>query len=199
MTDWESWAIVSRYIGNRHRYSDLLPIEKKMLPNLVRDHASVLDVGCASGGMFNIMRGFNPDLRYVGVDLSETALSYARQRYPEVEFIHGDAADLPFDDHSFALVHSRGVLCHAPDWKPLLHEMLRVASVSVLFDVRLSTKARVVSHKKIDAPYVLVLQEDFETTLGERKWELVDKIYRDNAGEAHDGKSHDEAVYLVKV
>jgi len=38
------------------------------------------------------------------LDFSEGMIAEGRRRYPEIEFVHGDAQDLPFDDETFDAV-----------------------------------------------------------------------------------------------
>ena len=40
----------------------------------------MLDVGCASGGFFNIMRTLEPSIDYTGVDIAEPPIDLASQR-----------------------------------------------------------------------------------------------------------------------
>ena len=56
----------------------------------------MLDVGCASGGFFNIMRSYEPSVEYTGVDLSEIAVDMAQQSYPEASFIVTEGFGLTF-------------------------------------------------------------------------------------------------------
>jgi len=97
----------------------------------------VLDVGCASGGFFNIMRTFEPAIEYTGIDLVETAVDLARQRYPEARFEVTDGMAIPFDDGTFDLVHCTSVLNNEPRYPELWKEMYRVTSRFVLADMRL--------------------------------------------------------------
>ena len=53
-------------------------------------------------------RGADP----VGLDFSETMLAHARAHMPGVEFVHGDATDVPFEDASFDAVVAAFVLLH---------------------------------------------------------------------------------------
>lgn len=53
-------------------------------------------------------RGAHP----IGLDFSERMLEFARGRHPDVEFVHGDATDLPFADGSFDAVVAAFVLLH---------------------------------------------------------------------------------------
>jgi len=68
--------------------------------------------------------------RYVGIDLSSSALELARKRF-EMEgqsgrFVLGSVTELPFADESFDLVYSCGVIHHVPDTQAAVAEFRRV-------------------------------------------------------------------------
>jgi ubiquinone/menaquinone biosynthesis C-methylase UbiE len=69
----------------------------------------VLDVGCGTGGMLDHLLG--AEGRAFGLDLSEFALDFARQRHLE-RLTRGSAAALPFGDGSFSLVTALDLLYH---------------------------------------------------------------------------------------
>ena len=48
----------------------------------------------------------------VGADVAEGMLALARRLHPQLEFVHGDAEDLPFEDGSFDAVIAGFVLLH---------------------------------------------------------------------------------------
>ncbi len=85
----------------------------------------VLDVGCGTGTFLREL----PDLyEKVGVDVSAAMLDVARSRGLDVRIASG--GDLPFEDASFDLVTTIGVLHHLidPDLvRATLREMARVA------------------------------------------------------------------------
>ena len=95
--------------------------------------AKVLDVGCASGGFFNIMRSFAPHVEYTGIDLSDKAVELAKERYPEAKFMVTEGFRLPFQDNDFEVVHCTSVFNNEPDYQ----EMYRVSNRFVLVDIRL--------------------------------------------------------------
>ena len=90
----------------------------------------ILDGGCGSGRLSFVLEKLGAD-DVVGIDVSGFAIETA-ERYREhldvdrVSFRQGSLLDLPFDDHSFDLVFSMGVLHHTPDWKKGLAELIRV-------------------------------------------------------------------------
>jgi demethylmenaquinone methyltransferase/2-methoxy-6-polyprenyl-1,4-benzoquinol methylase len=63
---------------------------------------SVLDVACGSGKLtVELVRLAGPNGRVVGLDFSPQMLEMARRDHPGIEFLEGDALNLPFDDASF--------------------------------------------------------------------------------------------------
>jgi demethylmenaquinone methyltransferase/2-methoxy-6-polyprenyl-1,4-benzoquinol methylase len=63
---------------------------------------SALDVACGSGKLTaQLARLAGPAGRVVGLDFSAQMLDIARRDHPGIEFIEGDALNLPFDDATF--------------------------------------------------------------------------------------------------
>ncbi len=89
----------------------------------------LLDVGTGSGGSIAIpaaLRGAS----VVGSDITDAAFGGARRRAEaagaEVEWIVGDASDLPFEDASFDIVTSTFGHMFAPDQPAAARELVRV-------------------------------------------------------------------------
>jgi ubiquinone/menaquinone biosynthesis C-methylase UbiE len=69
-----------------------------------------LDVGTGTGaGASEIARRF-PDAEVVGVDVASGMLEEARRLVPQVTFVEGDAASLPFRDEEFDLVANANMI-----------------------------------------------------------------------------------------
>lgn len=62
----------------------------------------------------------------VACDLSEGMIEVGRQRHPEIEFVHGNAMDLDFEDGTFDAVTISWGLRNIPDPALALREMMRV-------------------------------------------------------------------------
>jgi demethylmenaquinone methyltransferase / 2-methoxy-6-polyprenyl-1,4-benzoquinol methylase len=63
---------------------------------------SALDVACGSGKLTaELARVAGGEGRVVGLDFSPQMLEVARHDHPGIEFLEGDALNLPFDDASF--------------------------------------------------------------------------------------------------
>jgi pseudaminic acid biosynthesis-associated methylase len=74
-------------------------------------NAKLLEVGCNAGNQLLMLREMGwTDLS--GIELQPYAIEIARSRLPEVTFKMGSALALPWDDCSFDVVFTSGVLIH---------------------------------------------------------------------------------------
>lgn len=99
--------------------------------NEVKPGGNVLDAGCAAGRDSNLLSKLG--FRVTGVDLSRNLLEIARQKYPDIEFIHANFLNLPFKDGSFDGVWASASLLHLEsmeDVERAISEFSRVLSAS---------------------------------------------------------------------
>jgi SAM-dependent methyltransferase len=87
--------------------------------------SSVLDVGCGTGVMFELLRERRPDIDYRGVDVTAQFVVAARERFPAAaarfqESSLYDLATLPGD---YDAVLCRHILEHLPDYEPAVQRM----------------------------------------------------------------------------
>lgn len=87
-----------------------------------RGDLDVLDVGCGTGYNVNLLRRFG---RAQGVDMSEEALKFCRQRGVEEVTLH-QAEELPFADQTFDLLTAFDVIEHIEDDRGALGEFHRL-------------------------------------------------------------------------
>lgn len=91
------------------------------------EHGRTLDIGCAAGSAFPMLRAREFDV--VGMDLSSRMIAFAKQRYAgdqKIQLSRGDAEFLPFAAASFDNVTCFGVFEYLPDYTPALREIARV-------------------------------------------------------------------------
>jgi len=92
----------------------------------------VLDLGCGAGtDSLVATQMVAPEGRVVGIDMTPEMLAKARASAAEmgadnVEFVEGEAEELPFDDGEFDVVISNGVIDLIPDKEAVFSEILRV-------------------------------------------------------------------------
>ena len=84
----------------------------------------VLDVACGDGNA--AIAAARAGAIVTGVDITPELLDVARAVAPEIEWVEGDAQDLPFEDDSFDAVLSTFGSMFAPDHRRTAEEMLRV-------------------------------------------------------------------------
>jgi ubiquinone/menaquinone biosynthesis C-methylase UbiE len=116
--DWDSFS------------RTIIPVGERVLAGIALEPGTeLLDVGTGSGGNIAIpaaQRG----AKVVGVDLTPELFEHARRRAREagveVEWVEGDAQELPFADASFDRVVSTFGAMFAPDHARAGAELLRV-------------------------------------------------------------------------
>ena len=87
---------------------------------------SLIDLGCGTGYHCRQLQAQFPRAQVIGVDLSPAMLVYASGRYPEGNWLCGDAEDLPLEDQSQELIFSNFALQWCSDLPRLCRELLRV-------------------------------------------------------------------------
>ncbi|MCP3025854.1 demethylmenaquinone methyltransferase [Halobacillus sp. A5] len=98
----------------------------------VKRGGSTLDVCCGTGDWTMSLAGeTGPSGKVIGLDFSENMLSVAirkklESRMKHVEFQHGNAMALPFEDNQFDYVTIGFGLRNVPDYLQVLKEMHRV-------------------------------------------------------------------------
>ncbi len=126
--DW--WHGVGRFVPSERPGWDE---EEEQLGRIMAAFPAgrVLDAACGTGYLTRHLRG-----EVVALDQSQAMLSVARERLPEVTFVHGDALGLPFPDAAFDLVFTSHFYGHLreDDRKRFLREARRVAPQLVIVD-----------------------------------------------------------------
>ena len=111
-----------------HRYGEYGPWMPETMEFDKHRGEEVLEIG---GGMGTDLAQFAKNgARVTDIDLSAGHLALAQENFRlrglEGRFIHHDAERLPFDDNSFDVVYSNGVIHHTPNTKGLVDEIYRV-------------------------------------------------------------------------
>jgi len=88
----------------------------------------VLEVSCGHGGGASYLTRTLQPACYTGLDLNSAGIAFCRKRHqlPELDFVHGDAEDLPFDDETFDAVINVEASHHYPHLPRFLNEVARV-------------------------------------------------------------------------
>jgi SAM-dependent methyltransferase len=110
----------------RYELEPYLPLFARFEEGHGRD---VLEIGVGMGADHLEWRRHNPR-RLTGVDLTSRAVNFTRARFEaaglQADVRVADAETLPFEDASFDIVYSWGVLHHSPNTKAAIAEVRRV-------------------------------------------------------------------------
>jgi ubiquinone/menaquinone biosynthesis C-methylase UbiE len=97
----------------------------------VNDGLRILDCGCGFGGTIASLNERFSNLQMVGLNIDGRQLARARQEVMptnnnQIEFIEGDACQLPFEDNSFDIVLAVECIFHFPSRDRFFQEVQRV-------------------------------------------------------------------------
>jgi SAM-dependent methyltransferase len=98
--------------------------EQLLVASKVQIGSEVLDIATGQGDLAALAA--QKGARVKGIDLSDAMLGLARQRYPAIEFIQGNADALPFSAASFDAVVINFGMMHFSRPEQVLRETLRV-------------------------------------------------------------------------
>lgn len=133
----EPEAVRSMFSGIAHRY-DLLNLllslgqdqrwrRRAAQLTRAREGQRVLDICTGTGALAALLRRrVGPSGQVVGLDLTEAMVELARRRVAQVEFMVGDAGQLPFEPGSFDAASMAFGLRNLASHEQALSEVLRV-------------------------------------------------------------------------
>jgi ubiquinone/menaquinone biosynthesis C-methylase UbiE len=95
----------------------------------------VLEVSCGHGGGASYLMHTLHPASYTGLDLNPAGVAFCRRKHnlPGLDFVHGDAEDLPFADQSFDAVVNVEASHGYPRFSRFLGEVARVLRPGGLF------------------------------------------------------------------
>jgi len=126
------YTIEETNLERQHLLAQYLnPYSLLALKNIsLKKGAKILDLGCGIGETTLMLSKQFPGTDIIGLDedeaLIEIAGSTGKQQGSAMEFVSGNALNLPFDDNSFDFVFARYLIHHIPESYAALEEMKRV-------------------------------------------------------------------------
>lgn len=104
-------------------------IDRIQVRKYFKGYRSILDVGCGGSPEYYGIKKYK-NLVYTGLDITPELVEFNTNK--GINCVLGSANQIPFQDSSFEIVHSRHVLEHMSDFKKPLLEMVRVSKKIVL-------------------------------------------------------------------
>lgn len=150
------WDEISNNIFKRNafvygRYSNVIKIIENIFKEGLHNN-KILDLGCGDGVLSHLLNSKGAIVS--GIDYSEIAIEFAKEKTKgsTIDFTHGSAYDLPYDDNSFDIVVSSDVIEHLQNTSIYLSEIKRVVRPKGL--VVISTPIRF-TEKPLDTMHVV--------------------------------------------
>lgn len=95
-----------------------------------KKYTSILDIPCGLCVDYDGLRKINPDISYVGIDI--TPFFVRRAQDLNIPVIEGKIQAIPYADNSFEITYSRHILEHLDSYESALMELIRIAAKEVL-------------------------------------------------------------------
>jgi ubiquinone/menaquinone biosynthesis C-methylase UbiE len=120
-------AIAELYDSTPHREKSVDPeLEVFLAARGQAGNLTLLDIACGTGSQQIANRGLAPDAKFVGLDGSLRMLRQARRKMPDIAWVHGDSAALPFASNTFDFISCQYAFHHFGDKVGMLREAFRV-------------------------------------------------------------------------
>ena len=137
---WGLDPSIEYFTKKRNKFADLYRGEKFIINSIIRDKLSVLDYGCATGGMYKILKKKIRKLNYVGIDFNEKLLNKARILNPGVKFYSTREYKKKLKNKKFDVVLILGLLHLNNSWKKIITENAKFSKKYFIFDLRETEK-----------------------------------------------------------
>ena len=131
---------------------------------------NVLEVSCGHGGGASYLARTQQPASYIGLDLNPAGIDFCKKRHRVVglDFIEGDAQNLPFTDNHFdAVINVEASHCY-PDFPKFLSEVARVLKPGGFFlyaDFRFSDGIDAWETAMENAPLTLLQGKDISAVV----------------------------------
>ena len=103
----------------------------KFSVNYIKKNDKVLDVACGIGYGSYIIAKDVPEVRVIGIDIQEMAISYAKRFYNsnKIEFKQMDCLSLPFPESSFDVITAFEIIEHLYQYNDFLNNINRLLKI----------------------------------------------------------------------
>lgn len=94
--------------------------------SLIQGTPQILDLGCGQGHLTEKIRQSLNGAQITGLDYSVSAIEYAHEHFPQIDFAVGDAYDSPYSPMFFDVVVCNNLWEHVPDPLFLLSRIKKI-------------------------------------------------------------------------
>jgi SAM-dependent methyltransferase len=134
---WGHESILNFFEKKRLTTSEIYPSEWFFLKDKIKDNISMLDIGCAKGGMANVLAENLNVFDYIGVDINPQMIAAAKARHPRHTFHQIKEEDYSIlKNQQFDLVLCLGILHLHETWRNTIKEAWRHTKNCLILDLR---------------------------------------------------------------
>lgn len=140
----------------RYKYHFYMPELFKWIAK-EKPQGKLLEIGCSMGT--DLIQLARLGINVTGIDLTDEGIKLAKERFElfniPANLMVADAENLPFEENTFDIVYSFGVLHHTPDTQRSIDEVLRVLKNDGLAVIMLynTCSFNYLVHRILNAPF----------------------------------------------
>lgn len=124
----EMYKNESKEIFDSWHQNDSRQLNRKIALSLLDDYCfgNILDLGCGKGALTHLLKKKNNYVK--GVDISPTAIAYAKESYPDIDFYCGDVTrkdefETIIGNVKYDLVFSSELLSYLDNYQGILNQL----------------------------------------------------------------------------
>ena len=137
----------------RAKYEEMSKSFKILLKKINFKNLKILDVGCASGGIYNILRSKFGLVDYTGIDIDTRCIKIAKAKYPEAKFFSADLFDSKLKENFYDIVMLWGWSYMYPNWKALYSQLIKLSKKYIMFDNRIKLSGTTITDLDLSYQY----------------------------------------------
>ncbi|MDD5021964.1 MAG: methyltransferase domain-containing protein [Endomicrobiaceae bacterium] len=113
---------------------DAHKIKTTVIPLLdLKNNDVLLDVACGTGIFIETVKEKNKNIKITGIDFAQNMIDKATKKFPDMNFVVADVANMSFDDNSFSKVMCLNAFPHFEDKNKAIKEIARVLKKDGVF------------------------------------------------------------------
>ena len=148
--NYSSDELTNRYSNYRFQWDEFYLSERKILSQIgFKKTDSVLDLGCACGGLGHVLKQKYDVSNYTGIDISKKSIDRGK-----LNLVHGDVLDKKFDHYTDKF--NKVISFSCIDWNVQVNEMFDRAWSFVKSNGHLIVSVRLTDKNTINDAYQII-------------------------------------------
>ena len=142
---WFQEEVIDQFSDKK--YENFFKSEINLLNLINTKISSVLDIGCASGRYYELVKKYFPKSSFSGIDIVEKQILAAKNNYPNCFFKCANVLKIK-KIKKYDLVNATGVVQHEPEYNKLINLIINKSNHYALFDLKVIKSIKDISDIK---------------------------------------------------